>query len=168
MPWCPWHSTECPFSLFVSVPIRHGLGVDGCEPVWANITKSGCVVCVCPYVFMVLKNGGLNVRVWILVITTGSCFQMLGSWLDGAIWGHGRSFMRWDLAGRNSLSSKGIPLRAYISLFPGCLSHQNGQKLLKLSPNKYICKQVVKVSLIHVGSTFIHLLIFNFNFIALC
>lgn len=60
---------------------------------------------------MVLKNGGVNVRVWTSIITTGSCFQMLGSWPDGAIWGHGRSFMRWDLTGRISLPSEGIPLR---------------------------------------------------------
>lgn len=48
---------------------------------------------------MVLKNGGVNVRVWTSIITTGSCFQMLGSLPDGAIWGHGRSFM--GLNGKN-------------------------------------------------------------------
>lgn len=42
-----------------------------------QISLSRVVLCVCPYVFMVLKNGGLNVRVWMLVITTGSCFQMV-------------------------------------------------------------------------------------------
>lgn len=62
-----------------------------------QVSLSWVVLCARLYVFMVLKNGGVDVRLWTSIITTGSCFQMLGSWLDGAIWGHGRSFVRWDL-----------------------------------------------------------------------